>query len=67
MHAKKDAALKAPARTAKRAAKIDHSKVGFSTGYLVRKTFRAFTRSLEQRLAPHDVSLSMWFFLRLLW
>jgi DNA-binding MarR family transcriptional regulator len=67
MHSKRDAALKAPARTAKRPAKIDHSKIGLSTGYLVRKTFRAFTRSLEQRLAPHDVSLSMWFFLRLLW
>ncbi|HEY0941474.1 MAG TPA: MarR family transcriptional regulator [Steroidobacter sp.] len=38
-----------------------------SMGYLVRKTFRAFTRALEQRLAEHDVSISMWFFLRRLW
>jgi DNA-binding MarR family transcriptional regulator len=38
-----------------------------STGYLVRKAFQAFTRSLEKRLAPHGISLSMWFFLRLLW
>ena len=38
-----------------------------SMGYLVRKTFRAFTRSLELRLAEHDVSISMWFFLRRLW
>src|SRR5262245_15459067 len=38
-----------------------------SMGYLVRRTFRAFTRCLEQRLATHDISISMWFFLRLLW
>jgi DNA-binding MarR family transcriptional regulator len=38
-----------------------------SMGYLVRKTHQAFTRSLEQRIAPHGISLSMWFFLRLLW
>jgi DNA-binding MarR family transcriptional regulator len=67
MNSKKDTDQKASARTPKRTAKVDHSKIGLSTGYLVRKTFRAFTRSLEQRLAPHDVSLSMWFFLRLLW
>ena len=50
-----------------RARKLDHSKVEQSTGYLIRKTFRAFTRALEHRLAPYEVSLSMWFFLRLLW
>jgi DNA-binding MarR family transcriptional regulator len=38
-----------------------------STGYVVRRAYRAFTRALEQRLAAHDVSISMWFFLRLLW
>jgi MarR family transcriptional regulator, organic hydroperoxide resistance regulator len=38
-----------------------------SAGYLVRRAYRAFTRALEQRLAAHDVSISMWFFLRLLW
>jgi DNA-binding MarR family transcriptional regulator len=38
-----------------------------SMGYLVRRTYRAFTRALEKRLKEHDVSLSMWFFLRLLW
>jgi DNA-binding MarR family transcriptional regulator len=36
-------------------------------GYLVRKTHQAFTRSLEQRIAPHGITPSMWFFLRLLW
>ena len=38
-----------------------------STGYVIRRAYRAFTRSLEQRLAAHDISISMWFFLRLLW
>jgi MarR family transcriptional regulator, organic hydroperoxide resistance regulator len=54
-------------RTPGSAKKRDVPKVDVSTGYLVRKTFRAFTHSLELRLAPHNVSLSMWFFLRLLW
>jgi DNA-binding MarR family transcriptional regulator len=47
--------------------RADPTRIDVSTGYLVRRTFRAFTRSLEQRLAPHNVSLSMWFFIRLLW
>lgn len=38
-----------------------------SMGYLVRRTFQAFTRTMAPRLADHDISLSMWFFLRLLW
>jgi DNA-binding MarR family transcriptional regulator len=38
-----------------------------SMGYLVRRTFQAFTRTMAPRLAAHDISLSMWFFLRLLW
>src|SRR5262245_12085990 len=38
-----------------------------SMGYLVRRTFRAFTRTLELRLAEYEISISMWFFLRLLW
>ena len=38
-----------------------------STGYVVRRAYRAFTRALEIRLAEHDVNISMWFFLRLLW
>ena len=56
-----------PAGSAGRARRLEPIKVAQSTGYLVRRTYRAFTRSLEQRLAPHGVSLSMWFFLRLLW
>lgn len=38
-----------------------------SMGYLVRHTHRAFTRALERRLKEHGISISMWFFLRLLW
>lgn len=58
------------ARSVKRAdggAKPSEQATDDSMGYLVRRTFRAFTRSLEQRLNEHDVSISMWFFLRLLW
>jgi len=40
---------------------------GRSVGYLVRQTHRAFTRSLQARIAPHGVSIGMWFFLRALW
>lgn len=54
-------------KKASRPVRKDQSNVASSTGYLVRKTFRSFTHSLEARLTPHDVSLSMWFFLRLLW
>lgn len=38
-----------------------------SMAYLVRQTFRAFTHVMEQRLRDHDISISMWFFLRALW
>jgi DNA-binding MarR family transcriptional regulator len=38
-----------------------------STGYLVRKTFRNYSRALEMRIREHDLTISMWFFLRLLW
>ena len=38
-----------------------------SVGYLVRQTHRAFTRVLQARIAPHGVSIGMWYFLRVLW
>lgn len=50
-----------------KAAKADPFATGKSIGYLVRKTHRSFTRSLEKRLKEHGISISMWFFLRLLW
>ncbi len=40
---------------------------GRSVGYLVRQTHRALTRALQARIAPHGVSIGMWFFLRALW
>ena len=43
------------------------SPVNESMGYLVRRTYRNMTRGLEVRLQQHGVTLSMWFFLRLLW
>lgn len=40
---------------------------GRSVGFLVRRTHKSFTRALEVRLRAHGISISMWFFLRLLW
>jgi DNA-binding MarR family transcriptional regulator len=40
---------------------------GASVGYLVRETHRAFSRSLQARIAEHGVTIGMWFFLRVLW
>lgn len=36
-------------------------------GFLVRKTHMVFSKILEKRLRKHDISISMWYFLRLLW
>lgn len=38
-----------------------------SIGYLTRIAFRAFSRALEGRTAPHGVSSGQWRFLRVLW
>lgn len=38
-----------------------------SMGYLMRRTFRAMTDVLEDKLASYKLSSSMWYFLRLLW
>ena len=38
-----------------------------SVGYLTRIAFRAFSRALELRTAPHGVSSGQWRFLRVLW
>ena len=40
---------------------------GNSIGYLTRIAFRAFSRALEVRTAPHGVSSGQWRFLRVLW
>jgi DNA-binding MarR family transcriptional regulator len=45
-----------------------HYTPGQSLGYLVRDTFRAFTRELESRIvAEAEVSIGHWYFLRALW
>jgi|GEM_PF-290695 len=36
-------------------------------GYLIRDVHRAFSRSLQARIAVHGVSMGQWFFLRALW
>ena len=38
-----------------------------STGYLLRKTHRSFARAVQQQVAPHGVTIGMWYFLRILW
>ena len=38
-----------------------------SLAYLIRRTHQAFTKALEVRLKPHNISVSMWFFFRVLW
>jgi len=43
------------------------SELSRSAGYLVRQTHKAFVKSLERRLRDHDISISSWFFLRILW
>lgn len=40
---------------------------GESVGYLIRDTFRAFTRVLQAKIADHDVTIGQWYFLRVLW
>lgn len=60
--------MKTPAiKTREPKAKKAVTPTGDSMGYLVRRTYRSFTHALERRLAEHDISISMWFFLRLLW
>jgi DNA-binding MarR family transcriptional regulator len=68
MRAQTKVKLKSSAANAIRAARVHAFQLSDdSVGYLVRRTFRAFTHALELRLKEHDVSISMWFFLRLLW
>ncbi len=38
-----------------------------SVGYLLRDTYRAFTRALQLRIAPYGVTIGQWYFLRVLW
>ena len=38
-----------------------------SIGSQLRQTYRYFERDLQQILAPHDIPVGMWYFLRALW
>ncbi len=38
-----------------------------STGYLLRDTFRAFSKILSARISVHGVTIGQWYFLRVLW
>ncbi len=38
-----------------------------STGYQIRKTQRLQERFLQELIAPHDIQVGMWYFLRILW
>ena len=38
-----------------------------STGYLLRDTFRAFSKVLAGRISAHGVTIGQWYFLRVLW
>lgn len=38
-----------------------------STGYQIRKTQRMQERFLQDLVAPHDIQVGMWYFLRVLW
>lgn len=39
----------------------------FSLGYLLRDTYRAFTKILQARISAHGVTIGQWYFLRALW
>lgn len=38
-----------------------------SVGYLLRDTYRAFTKVLQMRIATEGVTIGQWYFLRVLW
>ena len=38
-----------------------------SVGYLLRDTYRAFTKILQARISTHGVTIGQWYFLRVLW
>lgn len=38
-----------------------------SLGYLLRDTYRAFTKILQSRISAHGVTIGQWYFLRVLW
>jgi DNA-binding MarR family transcriptional regulator len=53
-------------RRAAAAREIDYP-LAFSIGAAIRLTHRQFAQDLQERLAPHDIPVGMWFFFRALW
>jgi DNA-binding MarR family transcriptional regulator len=57
---------KRSARRAAAAHDVDYP-LAFSIGAGIRLTHRHFAQVLQQRLAPYDIPVGMWFFFRTLW
>jgi MarR family transcriptional regulator, organic hydroperoxide resistance regulator len=55
-----------PADRAAAAPEIDYP-LAFSIGAAIRLTHRQFAQDLQERLAPYDIRVGMWFFFRALW
>ena len=53
-------------RRAGAASEIDYP-LSFSIGAAIRLTHRQFAQDLQERLAPYDIPVGMWFFFRALW
>ena len=45
----------------------DDYPLAFSIGAAIRLTQRQFVQELQDRLAPHDIPIGMWYFFRALW
>lgn len=66
MHATSKAGLRPPGRAPQRV--VDGSfPLAASVGYQIRATHRLLQRRLQARIAPHGITLGMWYFLRALW
>jgi DNA-binding MarR family transcriptional regulator len=45
----------------------DEAGFDSSIGYVLRDTYRGFSRALQSKISPHGVSIGQWYFLRVLW
>src|SRR5882724_6753831 len=55
-----------PTRRVAAVREIDYP-LAFSIGAAIRMTHRQFAQDLQERLAPYDIPVGMWFFFRALW
>src|ERR1700691_1005020 len=65
----KKAGGKKSAKPRKRGASAPEADLPFdeSIGYQIRTTHRAMQRFLQFKIAPHGITIGMWYFLRALW